>query len=257
MGSQSEEPPSGETLLVAIDDTDNLESPGTGFHARQLAKLLMAQLDAAVLDVTRHQLLFDRRIPYTSHNSSLCLRVQMKSGTGSHVIRASRDYILEHSADGSDAGLCVVEWSSVPAQVEDFGQRAKRDILTLDEAQQLAQTFNIVLEGLTGNHGGKIGALAAVGLRRGGRDGRLAWAPGLRETTGIVTVSDLLARTRIDEVRPLDGYRPIGPEDRIDVRPWPRAILDNGKAVLLVQKAGSIHDHFDWQLASKDIIRRY
>jgi hypothetical protein len=63
--------------LIGIDDTDNLESRGTGHHARRLGAFLQTEAMAGLLDVTRHQLFVDPRIPYTSHNSSLCLRVRM------------------------------------------------------------------------------------------------------------------------------------------------------------------------------------
>jgi hypothetical protein len=64
------------------------------------------------------------------------------------------------------------------------------------------------LEGLTGDHGGVIGALAAVGLRRSGRDGRIAWRPGLRETRGIVTGAHLLTHSGIDAIRQAQSGEP-------------------------------------------------
>src|SRR5579872_5433563 len=76
----SSPPQTGEVVLVGSDDTDNLDSPGTGYLSRQLGGLIDASGVGRVRDITRHQLLFDRRIPYTSHNSSLCLRVEIPSG---------------------------------------------------------------------------------------------------------------------------------------------------------------------------------
>ncbi len=59
--------------LLAIDDTDNAESIGTG----RLARMLAAHLEEANLfaepGVTRHQLLVHPDIPYTSHNSAACI----------------------------------------------------------------------------------------------------------------------------------------------------------------------------------------
>lgn len=254
----SDSPPgTSPTFLVGIDDTDNLESHGTGYHSRQLGALIEATGTGRVRDITRHQLLFDPRIPYTSHNSSLCLRVELPSGDASDLTSICRDYLLEHSAEGSDAGLCIAPWSAVAGAVEDFGVRAKQEILTLSQAQDLAKRAALFLEGLTGDHGGMIGALAAVGLRKGGRDGRIAWRPGLRETTGVVTAAHLLAHTGIDAVRQADNGEPVDAAQRIDVRPWPRGVLIEGQAVLLVEPSGSPHDHFDWQLASKNILRQY
>jgi hypothetical protein len=173
------------------------------------------------------------------------------------TVRACRTYLLENSAPGSDAGLCVVARNKVGGEVEDFGRRAKEEILTLDMAKALAASASILLEGLTGDHGGMIGSLAGVGLRHGGRDGRIVWRPGLREATGIMTVAELAAKAGIDVVRRTDGKGDVAPVDRVDVRPWPRAVMIEGQAVLFVQKAGSIHDHFDWQLASKSVFHSY
>lgn len=243
-------------LLVGIDDTDNLTSPGTGYHARQLGERLVAKGVARVCDITRHQLLFDRRIPYTSHNSSLCLRVEVAPDVVPSLIALCRDYLLTKSAPGSDAGLCVAPWAAVPPEVEAFGSRAKREILTRDAAVELSMRTDIYLEGLTGDHGGMIGALAAVGLRRGGNDGRIAWLPGVRETTGIVTADYLLRHTGIDAIRRYDDDRPIDLSDRIEVSPWPRAVLIASRAVLLIEKGNPDHG-FDWKLVSKDILRQY
>ena len=246
-----------EEYLVGIDDTDNIDSKGTGFHARQLGRLLSNADLAEPLDITRHQLLFDPRIPYTSHNSSLCLRVLIDPKRVDELVQACRTYLLENSAPGSDAGLCVVARHAIGGEVEDFGRRAKEEILTLDMATSLAARASILLEGLTGDHGGMIGSLAGVGLRHGGRDGRIVWRPGIREATGIMTAGDLVTKTGIDVIRRIDGNGDVAMADRVDVRPWPRAVMIEGKAVLFVQRAGSIHDHFDWQLASKSVFHSY
>ena len=62
-------------VYIGIDDTDNPDTRGTGFRARQLVDRLHDRDMARTVGVTRHQLLVDDRIPYTSHNSSACLAV--------------------------------------------------------------------------------------------------------------------------------------------------------------------------------------
>ncbi len=62
--------------LVGIDDTDNLESRGTGFIGRTMGEEISAAGLGICGGVSRHQLLFDPRVPYTSHNSSLCLEIE-------------------------------------------------------------------------------------------------------------------------------------------------------------------------------------
>ena len=63
-------------FFVGIDDTDNLESRGTGYVGRTMAELIVANGLGSTGAISRHQLLFDPRVPYTSHNSSLCIEVE-------------------------------------------------------------------------------------------------------------------------------------------------------------------------------------
>ncbi|MCV0385513.1 MAG: hypothetical protein K5821_03650 [Nitrobacter sp.] len=140
-------------ILIGIDDTDKPEGHGTGYLARQLCALIAASGIARVDEITRHQLLFDRRIPYTSHNSALCMRVEVQSGGLSALAAMCRSYLLKHSAVGSDAGLCIATSSDVSPVVEDFGFKAKKEILTQDRARELARCEGLSLEGLTGDHG--------------------------------------------------------------------------------------------------------
>ena len=46
-------------VYIGIDDTDNLETRGTGFRARQLIERLQECRLGEGIGVTRHQLLFD------------------------------------------------------------------------------------------------------------------------------------------------------------------------------------------------------
>ncbi|MGH2717450.1 MAG: hypothetical protein ACRDJU_02570, partial [Actinomycetota bacterium] len=63
----------GTNLLIAIDDTDNRDSRGTGAGSRALLEALLDAELGQPVGITRHQLLVDPAIPYTSHNSSACL----------------------------------------------------------------------------------------------------------------------------------------------------------------------------------------
>ena len=59
-------------IFICIDDTDNLESIGTGEVLEELMAALDAQQLAQCSFVTRHQLFIHPDIAYTSHNSSMC-----------------------------------------------------------------------------------------------------------------------------------------------------------------------------------------
>ncbi len=170
--------------LLGIDDTDNLESRGTGHRVRQMADFLGQGGLARPLGITRHQLLVSPEIPYTSHNSSACLVVESTLPSTDALWEAACDFLLRESAPGSDAGLCLAAWGAVGVSVLAFGTRAKQVVLTQAEAAETARNQDLRLIGLTGTHGGIIGALAGVGLHVGGNDGRYLWLPGLRELQG-------------------------------------------------------------------------
>ncbi len=240
-------------ILIGIDDTDNLESRGTGHRARQLGRGLSDAGLATCLGITRHQLLVDPAIPYTSHNSSACLLVEADDGQQTALLDWCRDFLLTESAPGSDAGLCIARAVSVVAEIQAFGDRAKIEVLTQAEALRLGQTHGVELHGLTGTGGGVIGALAAVGLRAGGDDGRFLWLPGLRELEGVHTVDALGSLAGIAAVETIAGALVDG-ADRIDVGPWARPLLKGGRPVLLVEEAD--HVASDWRTAPKDLVKR-
>jgi hypothetical protein len=234
-------------LLIGIDDTDNLESRGTGYRVRQLAKWL-AENDLAVpKGITRHQLLVHPEIPYTSHNSSACISIETENADD--VWEASREFLLREAAPGSDAGLCLAEWRSILEEVQSFGRRAKSEVLTISEAGRLAAISGIRCEGLTGTGGGVIGALAAIGLHRAGEDGRFLWLPGLRELQGAYPVALLCSTGHIDRVCTLDGAD-LSPETLVEVGEWVRPVLRGGQATLFVEE-----QNHAWSILSKDRIK--
>ncbi len=242
--------------LIGIDDTDNLESRGTGFRARQLgARLAEAGLGTA-RGITRHQLYVHPSIPYTSHNSSACLDVDIDKARLNAVRDFCREYLAKESAEGSDAGLCMAAFDTVADELVEFGRSVKGTIRTQDEARDLAARHGAHLEGVTGDQMGVIGALSAVGLRRGGHDGRFIWLEGVRELTGTMTAGALIATTGIDSVESTDG-QPLPADAVVLVDPWPRPVLLHGRAVLLTEKNGDGHEHGDWKILGKEAIRRY
>ncbi len=242
--------------LLAIDDTDNHESRGTGFRARLLGERLAGAGLGRVRGITRHQLYVHPSIPFTSHNSSACLDIELTSGGLEATGDFCREFLAAESADGSDAGFCVAQYDDVDDTLVDFGREAKRSVLTREHAHELAAARGIRLEGVTGERIGVIGALAAVGLRRGGNDGRFLWLEGVRELTGTSTAGRLLATTGIDSVESVDGL-PLPDDAAVTVDPWPRPVLLQGRAVLLTERCGDKNESGGWRILSKEAIRRY
>src|SRR4030081_852189 len=108
-------------LLVGIDDTDNLVSSGPGQLVQRLVARLQALEVGTVLGATRHQLLVDPRIPYTSHNSSACIAMQAAPGAVDRIVAYCGGFLEAQSAPGSDPGLAVV---GSPGWASDEARRA-------------------------------------------------------------------------------------------------------------------------------------
>jgi tRNA(Ile2) C34 agmatinyltransferase TiaS len=242
-------------LLIGIDDTDNKESRGTGYNSRQLAAAIEAENLGHVLGITRHQLFVHPDIPYTSQNSSACLEVT--TDKYNEVINFCRKFMLDIGADGSDVGLCIVERNKVSEEIIKWGIDAKSIVLKMKDAIENAKRNEIYLEGLTGTKDGIIGALAAVGLRTGGNDGRFIWLnskKNLRDIEyGIYDVEELVNKAGINIVQPI-GKEVVNLKDKVYLNEWARPVLRNNSSVLLVEKIKN-NNSYEWKCATKEFVK--
>jgi hypothetical protein len=245
-------------LLIGIDDTDDLVSRGTGY----LAQVLLARLRdlglGTPLGATRHQLLVDPRIPYTSHNTSACIAWRTAApGDEAAIVAEAGRFLEKETPAEADPGLAV----AAPQRLADgqrealaaFGRRAKVEVLTRAEAVDLAARSGVRLSGHGGTRDGMLGALAAVGLHLSGGDGLFLWMEGIRGLFGRRTPSELLAQAPIDDIRDAVGARP-GPDDVIELGGWVRPILEGGRAILLVEPTT---DGGCWRVAPREIVKRH
>lgn len=240
-----------KTFLVGIDDTDNLESRGTGYRVRQLALEAQRQGIAEIISISRHQLLVDPRIPYTSHNSSACL--EFTSSNVNALYNFCKSFLAVESASGSDAGLCIIEKQHVNTSIRQWGQNAKKMVLQIQDAWELKSSV-LFLEGITGTHIGVIGALAAIGLRAHGNDGRFLWLKGLREIQqGIYNADEVFKQIHVDVIQDKKGIQ-VSPREKILIGEWVRPVLLKNKITLLVEKETDIKE-YEWKSVSKDYIK--
>jgi tRNA(Ile2) C34 agmatinyltransferase TiaS len=195
-------------IYIGLDDTDNSTSRGTGRLARQIAAELSANYP--VVGVTRHQLLVDPRIPYTSHNSSAAILIghpcdnePARPELLDDIFERARSLMQSDFQPGSDPGLCIAA-SPVAAHFTAFGKRAQGEVVTQAEARSLAAMYVVRLDGLGGTQDGVIGALAAVGLAACGDDGRYILVGRSRELAGLQTLDTVLA-LGVAAVCTLDG----------------------------------------------------
>jgi tRNA(Ile2) C34 agmatinyltransferase TiaS len=186
--------------FIGLDDTDNHESRGTGHLARSMADALAKNF--RVHGIVRHQLLEDERVPKTAKNSSATIIFEGEPYPLTEIAEFARKFMLDDFQPGSDPGLCVA--SHVAEEIIRYGQRARREFLYQQEPRALAAAHGIHLEGLGGNEGGVIGALASVGLAASGNDGRYVQVGSIRTLDGLQSISAVLS-AGIASVRTMDG----------------------------------------------------
>jgi hypothetical protein len=225
-------------LFIAIDDTDNEESIGTGRLSRMLAVELSRKGLAGNIGITRHQLLVHPDIPYTSHNSCACIEAIAKCSAIEEVATVSRAFLIENYHETANPGLCVANKDSVPDALKQFGYRAQREVINIEEARELAKRLGVFVwwYGETGQ--GCVGSLAGIGLRSTGNDGRFIDLAGIRDLKGVMSVGNILQQTAIHKVVSVSG-EVLNDKEVIDTQDWIRPTLNNNQVVLFVMKNGN------------------
>ncbi|HEU5170453.1 MAG TPA: hypothetical protein VFU46_07940 [Gemmatimonadales bacterium] len=225
-------------ILIGIDDTDTLDTPGTNQLARRIAATLPSGYHATI--ILRHQLLFDPRIPYTSQNGSASIGVEAdRTADPAALVAALRRELRASYVPGSDPGLCIAQaLEQLPAEVLAFGRRCQREPVRQADAREIARRAGVLLEGFGGTEDGVIGALAAVGLSASGDDGRVvhragwSWPDGF---TGAQPVPAIRARG-VDEVRDARSGAVLA-DGTVDIGKHLRPSFRRGRVVLFVERS--------------------
>jgi len=242
-------------IVLSIDDTDNLESRGTGEIASLIAEGIRERGWGSTTLITRHQLLVHPDIPYTSHNSAMCFLADLKEGYLPQVIAYAADFLRHECAEGSDPGLCVADLAALgePDELMEFGRRAKREVIDVTDAYRLAFRLGVHLSEHGGTGQGVVGALAGAGLRLWGNDGRMKGS--LKFPGEALRVQEILAHPDVEEVRALGGA-PVLPDDLVLIGEKPKTVLLEGTSVLLVVPAeGAVAGR--WQTLHRRQLKEY
>jgi hypothetical protein len=226
------------TILASIDDTDTLNSRGTGRLARSIAGTLAA--DYTIYGVTRHQLYVHPDIPYTSHNSCAVIHIEaVGTAAVDEIYDTVQHVMLDDFVEGSDPGLAVASTDQVAPPLIAFGKDAKCTILTQEKAYELAKNLNIRLRGLGGTEDGVIGAMAGLGLAANLNDGRFIQRGKIRDVLGPCSIQQLLA-AGVDEVCTIDGWTITSGIVINEENKSPKACPVNGRTILFVEDRDGI-----------------
>ncbi len=222
-------------VLICIDDTDNLESRGTGELATILAEEIEKRSWGSCNFVTRHQLLIHPDVPYTSHNSSMCFAVDLDLVHLDTLIAYAGDFLREESAVGSDPGLCVsvIDQLADPEAVIAYGRQAKKEVLNKKMAYDLAAQLGVHLSEHGGTGQGVVGALAGIGLRLSGNDGRMKGWLRIQTQNGLASVADIMDQTELGGVRTMEGEL-LTAGEIVEIDSKPKAVFLDGRIYLMV-----------------------
>ncbi len=238
-------------LVIAIDDTDDFESKGTGEIAEEICARIEEKKLGFCTKIVRHQLFVHQDIPYTSHNSSMSFIAVCEPDDEKEIIEQVTQHILQESSPLSDPGVCIVTFDAEKdySELIQFGKMAKSEIFTKEDAYSLAKKHGVFLNEYGGLGIGVIGALAGTGLRISGNDGRFKGR--LKIAPGVYQVKELLYHKEIDDVQYTYGKSVTGNEIVI-VNDKLKTVLINHQAVLLVE-------YVDNELinARKQLLRSY
>jgi tRNA(Ile2) C34 agmatinyltransferase TiaS len=231
-------------ILAGIDDTDTVDTPGTNQLARRLAGVLPPGFECDL--ILRHQLFFDRRVPYTSKNGCASLRIRHEPGRrADELLPVLRAEMRGWYVPGSDPGLCLAE--RVPPEISAFARRCQREVVRQGEARALAERHGVHLEGFGGTEDGVIGALAGIGLLAAGDDGRVVHLTGWRwpdDFAGPQPVAAVRARG-VDEIRAGDDG-PCIEDGTVDIGKHLRPSYRGGRVVLFVEPEPGAGDSRRW-----------
>jgi hypothetical protein len=244
-------------VLICIDDTDNLESRGTGDLAEQLSAEIQSRDWGHCEFVTRHQLLVHPDVPYTSHNSSMCFVADIDAQHLPTLTERAQAFLVEESAPGSDPGLAIAVLERICGETAliDFGKRAKQEVVRKQDAYDLAAALGIHLSEHGGTGHGVIGALAGLGLRMSGNDGRIKGWLQIPHSDGVARVADIVTQFNLGGVRTIDG-KLLEQDAMVAIGEKPKAVFLAGKPFLMVSplpEAGTIH----WQTSSRRELKQF
>ncbi len=244
-----------KSWLICIDDTDDIGTKGTGEIAEEIATLLSDEQLSRCSFVTRHQLFVHPDIPYTSHNSAMCFQIRTHLSQ-EDILEIAVSHLIRESAGAADPGIAILD---LRADVDhqaliEFGLQAKQEVKTKEAAYQLAELLGVHLSEHGGTGQGVIGALAGLGLRLQGDDGRIKGQfkiKGTEDGEVQLTVGEAIEQTGVDRVlsntgESLCARTPLVLSDKV------KAVYRDHQVSLLVYQEDGI-----WRNAVKQQLKSY
>ena len=194
-------------FFIGVDDTDSPSSKGTGYLTRELCRNIEKENLGKVLNITRHQLLISDKIKYTNRNNAACIEVN--TADIQVLSEFCVQYLKVNSEKRSNPVIVICPADNVSEETILFGLHAKKKVMTISDAENIVKSNNLLAYKIKTGKNGQIGALAAVGLRATGNDGRVIWVKGheIKGLLGNYLAGEVYCETHVDTITTKQGYK--------------------------------------------------
>ncbi|MEM0448833.1 MAG: DUF1743 domain-containing protein [Methanomassiliicoccales archaeon] len=143
--------------IFAVDDTDTKEKGASW------VLMLKAAREAPVGHMLEHRIV--QLNPNVKEKTTQCVAVGVSFAVRERDFEILREHFITYLKKGTlseNTVLAVMKGLRVPQVVEEYGLRAKREVLTLHDAHRAAREGGVELVEITGPRGA-IGAVAGIG----------------------------------------------------------------------------------------------
>ncbi len=149
-----------QKVVIGIDDTDTKEEGATWTLAHNLGSEL-SKRGYYYLDHITVQL-----YPHNPNKTQNCVAIALvfavKPGEKDKLVNELVELLKKDTLSDKTA-IAVLEGIKVPKKLRSYAEAAKKSMITVEEAEKVAESEGVELVEVTGNQG-KIGALAALGV---------------------------------------------------------------------------------------------
>lgn len=247
--------------LVAIDDTDMPDTIGTGRLVQELCREVESFGWGVCSPISRHQLFVHEDIPYTSHNSSMCFEMSLKTDSKAVFIEFTGNFLEKKAAKGSDPGFCMAGLKP-DLDMEEliaFGLKAKSEVFHKSDAYDIANKAEIHLSEHGGTGSGIIGAVAGIGLRLTGNDGRYRGWYHFGKPGDVVSAGSLCECDFVDHVTTKEG-RILNPAETLIIgsKKTKTIRMNTNQVVLAYANENPFRKNYiRYRTMTKDEVRQY
>ena len=149
-----------EKIVIGIDDTDIKNKGATWTTAHNIGLKLKSEgfeyLDHIIVQ------LYPKN-PYKTQNCvSIALSFAVLPEDKEKLIKRLIE-LLKQDTLSDKTSIAILEGIKIPKELKEYSIKTKKCMMTIEEAEKVANKLNIKLISVTGDQG-KIGALAALGL---------------------------------------------------------------------------------------------